>query len=215
MKTVGQNEEVDETINFRDVAQGLKCWKQCKSDEESVFVGYVKIRVEISNESNQLLERYGKFLLELFGVESIFAENSNIGYINNFYMYSRPYNRVYVFTVIVGDVPTTEDTQNFLDDCVTLNTYSTYFTSRTGFEDIQIVCGMKSYDSRFEMSLNCKKDIVEKQVQFKASLAIDELMKNNTDAEKDLKDVPAQSQDGFYPYDFTFTQLKKNLEKYV
>ena len=77
----------------------------------------------------------------------------------------------------MGDVLTQDDTENLLDDCVTLNTYSTYFTGRTGFEDIQIVCGMKCYDSYFEMSLNCKKDIVEKQVQFSAPLAIDELVK--------------------------------------
>lgn len=212
-KTANQKAKEDGTINFLDVAQGLKCWKQCKADGGSAFAGYVKIRVEISNESNQLLDRYGNFLVELFGVESIFAEEGNTGYINSFYMNSRLYNRVFIFTVIVGDVPTKEDTQNLLDDCVTLNTYSTYFTSCTGFENIQIVCGMKCYDSRFEMSLKCIEDILEKQVQFKDSLAIDELVKINTDAEKDLKNIPVQN--GFYPYNFTFTQLKKNLEKYI
>lgn len=212
-RAANQKEEEDETVNFLDVAQGLKCWKQCKADGRSAFVGYVKIRVEISNESNQLLERYGKFLIELFGVESIFVEEGYTGYINSFYMNSRLYNRVFIFTVIVGEVPTREDTQNLLDDCVTLNTYSTYFTSCTGFENIQIVCGMKCYDSRFEMFLRCKKDIVEKQVQFNSLLAIDELVKINTDAKKDLKDIPVR--DGFYPYDFTFTQLKNNLKKYI
>ncbi len=214
-RTANQKAEEDETVNFLDVAQGLKCWKQCKADGGSVFAGYVKIRVEISNESNQLLIRYGNFLMELFGVESIFAEEGNMGYINSFYMNSRLYNRVFIFTVIVGDVPTTEDTQNLLDDCVTLNTYSNYFTSCTGFENIQIVCGMKRYGSRFEMSLNCKKDIVEKQVQFNSSLAIDELVKINTDVKEELKDIFIQGQDRFYPYNFTFTQLKKDLEKYI
>ena len=212
-RAANQKEKEDETANFLDVAQGLKCWKQCKADGKSAFVGYVKIRVEISNESNQLLERYGKFLSELFGVESIFAEEVITGFIRCFDMNSRSYIRVFIFTVIVGDVPTKEDTQNLLDDCVTLNTYSTYFTNRTGFKNIQIVCGMQCYDSRFEMFLNCKKDIVEKQVQFKDSLAIDELVKINTDAEKDLKDILVR--DGFYPYDFTFTQLKNNLKKYI
>lgn len=214
-RTANQKEEEDETVNFLDVAQGLRCWKQCKSDGRSVFVGYVKIRVEISNESNQLLERYGKFLSELFGVESIFVEEGNTGYSNSFYMNSQSYNRVFIFTVIVGDVPTIEDTQNLLDDCVTLNTYSTYFTNRTGFENIQIVCGVKRYDNHFEMSLKCKKDIVEKQVQFDSSLAIDEFVKINTDAEKELKDVSVHGQDRFYPFNFTFTQLKNNLKKYI
>lgn len=213
VKTVDQNEDEDETVNFLDAAQGLQCWKQCKADGESAYVGYAKIRVEISNKSNQLLDRYGKFLVELFGVESILAEEGNTGYINSFYINSQSYNRVYIFTVILADIQTKKDAQNLLDDCVVLNTYSTYFTRRTGLENIQIVCGMKCYDSRFEMSLNCKKDVVEKQVQFKAPLAIDELVKNNTDAKKDLKDISAQ--DGFYPYNFTFTQLNNNLEKYI
>lgn len=68
-KISDQGEDSDEVVNFLDVAQGLKCWKQCKSYSGKVFVGYVKIKVEISNESNQLLESYWKFLYELFGTE--------------------------------------------------------------------------------------------------------------------------------------------------
>lgn len=206
-RTAEQTEEEDEVINFMDVAQGLECWKQCKDYNGDIFVGYVKIRVEISNKSNQLLERYGKFLLELFGTESIFAESEYTGN-----MYGRQ-NRAYIFTVIVRGIPTIEDTQNLLDDCVTLNTYTAYFTSKTGFENIQIVCGMECYESCFEMSLNCKADIVEKRVQFIDSLVIDELVKANTSAKKELKYT--SSQNGFYPYNFIFTKLEKNIEKFI
>ena len=94
-----------------------------------------------------------------------------------------------------------------------LNTYSVYFKSKTGFEDIQIVCGVECYDSCFEMSLNCKRDIVEKRVQFNDALAIDEIVKITTSAERDLMDIFPRS--GFYPYDFTFAKLKKNLEKHM
>lgn len=209
-RTPEQREEEDEVVNFLDVAQGLKCWKQCKPYSGKFSVGYVKIRVEISNDSNQLLERYEKFLLELFDTESIFAEG--IGRYNG-YIYSGQHNQDYIFTVIAGNVPTIEDTENLLNDCITLNTYSDYFISRTGFENIQIVCGMECYDSCFEMSLNCKKDIVEKQVQFIDSLAVDELVKINTSAKENLENVYPQN--GFYPYNFTFTELKNNLEKYI
>ena len=209
-RNADQRDEEDEVINFLDVAQGLKCWKQCKSYSGKFFVGYVKIRVEISNESNQLLVRYEKFLFELFGAESIFIEYAGYSYSN---MHRRQYNRAYIFTVIVGNVPTQDDTENLLDDCVTLNTYSDYFTSKTGFKDIQIVCGMKCYDSCFEMSLNCKKDIVEKQVQFSVPLAIDELVKDNTTAKQKIEDT--FSTEEFYPYNFIFTKLKENLEKFI
>ncbi|MBD5550166.1 MAG: HNH endonuclease [Lachnospiraceae bacterium] len=209
-RTADKKEEEDKVVNFLDVAQGLECWKQCKSYSGQVFVGYIKIRVEVSNEFNQLLVRYEKFLFELFGTESIFVEDT--GYSNS-YMHSLQHNRAYIFTVIAGNVSTKDNTENLLSDCVALNTYSDYFISNTEFEGIQIVCGMKCYDNCFEMSLNCKKDILEKQIQFSAPLAIDELVKINTSAEKELKDIFPQS--GFYPYNFKFTKLKKNLDKLI
>lgn len=212
-KTASQREEKDEVVNFLDVAQGLKCWKQCKSDSGSVFVGYVKIKVEISNESDQLLERYWKFLAELLGTENIFLENCSVDYINNYSVFLRPYYRTYIFTVIAGEVPTKEDIENLLVDCIILNTYNAYFIINTGFESIKMVCGIKCYDNCLNMSLNCKKDIVDKPVQFIAPLAIDELVKTNTSAKKELEG--RLSQNGFYPYDFTFTKLKKNLEKLI
>lgn len=213
-RVADQKDEENEVINFLDVAQGLNCWKQCKSDRGSFFIGYAKIRVEISDESNQLLERYGKFLGELFGVDGIFVEEKRDVYVNGFiYLNGQPHNRVYIFTVMTGEVPTKEDTENLLNDCVTLNSYSVYFLNNTGFESIQIVCGMKCYDSHFEMTLNCKKDIIEKQVQFHDSLAIDELVKINTSAKKALKNI--SDQDGLYPYNFVFTQLVENLKKYI
>lgn len=58
-----------------------------------------------------------------------------------------------VFTVIVGDIPAKEDAQNLLDDCVILNTYNSYFVRKKIFKNIQIACGMKCYDNRFEINL--------------------------------------------------------------
>ncbi len=204
-----ESEKEEEGVNFLDVAQGLRCWKCCKPYSGQTFFGYVKIKVKISNNSKQLLEKYGKFLFELFGTEGIFLDGASCynSYINMACIQD------YVFTVMVGIVPTKEDTENLLDDCVTLNTYSDYFMSKTGFENIQIVCGMKRYDRYLDMLLNCEKDIMKKQVQFTEPLVIDELMKINTSAEKELKDI--FSHNGFYSYNFTFTKLKKNLEKYI
>lgn len=210
LRSSDQSDVEDETVNFLDAAQGLDCWKQCKISRGKVFAGYVKIKVEISNESDQLLVRYEKFLLELFGTDSIFVEDG--GY-SSIHRHRLQQYRTYIFTVIVGNVPTQEDIENLLNDCVTLNTYSIYFKSKTGFEDIQIVCGVECYDSCFEMSLNYKRDIVEKRVQFNDALAIDEIVKITTSAEKDLKDI--NSHNGFYPYDYKFTNLKNNLEKYI
>ena len=178
-----EDDPQEEAINFLDAAQGLECWKQCRADGKDVFVGYVKIKVETENESDQLLERYRNFLSELFDTDLIFVEQQQSG----FYTLSGHAKRTFVYTVIIDSIPTKEDTQNLLDNCVILNTYSLYFTNKTGFDNIQIVCGMEQYDSRFDATLKCKNSILEKRVYFSEDLAIDELVKINTSADKELK----------------------------
>jgi hypothetical protein len=42
---------------------------------------------ETASEPTPLFVRYGKFLAELFGTDSIFAENNSIGYLNRYYMF--------------------------------------------------------------------------------------------------------------------------------
>lgn len=204
-----EDDPQEEAINFLDAAQGLECWKQCRADGKDVFVGYVKIKVETENESDQLLERYRNFLSELFDTDLIFVEQQQSG----FYTLSGHAKRTFVYTVIIDSIPTKDDTQNLLDNCVILNTYSLYFTNKTGFDNIQIVCGMEQYDSRFEATLKCKNSILEKRVYFSEDLAIDELVKINTSAEKELKDTYPQN--GFYCYDRIYPQLKKDLEKRI
>ena len=204
-----EDDPQEEAINFLDAAQGLECWKQCRADGKDVFVGYVKIKVETENESDQLLERYRNFLSELFDTDLIFVEQQQSG----FYTLSGYAKRSFVYTVIIDSIPTKEDTQNLLDNCVILNTYSLYFTNKTGFDNIQIVCGMEQYDSRFDATLKCKNSILEKRVYFSEDLAIDELVKINTSAEKELKDTYPQND--FYCYDRVYTQLEKDLEKRI
>lgn len=204
-----EDDPQEEAINFLDAAQGLECWKQCRADGKDVFVGYVKIKVETENESDQLLERYRNFLSELFDTDLIFVEQQ----LSGFYLLSGYAKRTFVYTVIIDSIPTKEDTQNLLDNCVILNTYSLYFTNKTGFDNIQIVCGMEQYDSRFDATLKCKNSILEKRVYFSEDLAIDELVKINTSAEKELKDTYPQN--GFYCYDRVYTQLEKDLEKRI
>lgn len=210
-RTVGKADD-EEAVNFLDAAQGLKYWKQCKPRNESVFVGYVKVRVETSNEtaseSELLFDRYGKFLSGLFVTESVFAENTS-GYKNPMY----GSNRTCIFTVIMGNIPTKEDTQNFLDDCIILNTYNGYFTRKNIFKSIQIACGMKCYENHFELLLKCKEDIVDKKVQFLSSMMIDELVKINSDAKDELQGIFIQN--GFFPYNYIFKNLEKDLAKRI
>lgn len=208
--------EYEDTVNFLDVAQGLKLWRKCKNRNGEVFVGYVKIKVELSNESDQLLERFENFLAELFETKSIFVEkcsqnfcepnDSNRGLI----VWSKN-KRYFIFTIIDYEVSQKKCTENLLDNCITLNTYREYFIDKTGFEEIKIVCGMECYESYFEMSSYCQEEIMKKKVTFIDTLAIDELVKQNTSAKKELKSLSTRYD--LYPYNFVWTKLQKSLLK--
>ncbi len=212
-RTIRQRETGEKVKNFRNAAYGLKCWKQCKSNSRRVFAGYVKIRVEISDKSDFLVEEYENFLIKFFNKKSIFVEENRNNYLNCYVLYCGQRSQVYIFTVMVGEIPKKQDIENFLNDCITLNTYSDYFTNKVGFKSIQIVCGMKDYNSFWDMSLHCKKDILEKQVQFVDSLVVDELVRINTSAKKTLKYDILQRE--FYPYNFIFTKLRDDLGKHL
>ncbi len=205
-----QKKSDDKIINFMDVTQGLKCWKQCETRVGNVFTGYVKVRVEVetAKDADSLFGKYAVFLSELFRTDCIFAEKNDMGYLN-YYSVMFKNDRTCIFTLVVGNISTKEDTQRLLDDCVILNTYNNYFARKEDFKSIQIACGMKCYENYFKMSLKCKEDIINTRVQFGSSLIIDELIKINTSAEKGLKNVIPQF--GFYPYNFIFEKLEKKL----
>ena len=191
--------EDDNSINFLDISQGLECWKNCKNFNDNVFVGYVKINVETNNESEQLLKRFEDFLIELFGTKTIFVEKTG-GY----------WNQSCVFTLVDYDVALKEYIENLLDDCILLNTYREYFIKKTGFEKIQIACGMQHYNSNFEMSCNIKKDIIDSHFPYTGcTLVIDELVKINTTANKKIQSAPSD----WYSYDYVFTNLQASLLK--
>ena len=214
LKSQCKNKNLNKTINFLDSTQGLRFWKQCKSHNSNVFVGYVKIKVKISNVSTQLLEQFENFLMELFNSKSIFVEDYSRD--EGAFIYRDYYNKkgFIFFTIIDYKVSQKKFVDNLLNNCITLNTYRNYFINNTDFKNIQIVCGMECYKNSFEMSLYSKKDILEREVCFmdNVSLAIDELVKINTRADKELKNVVECD---WYPYDYIWTRLEKNLSKLI
>lgn len=199
-------EDEEESINLLDVNEGLTCWKNTKNRSGDVFVGYAKIRVETSNSSTQILERFDRFLIEIFGTKTIFVEKQE-----NYWSMSG-YSFAYIFTVIDYEVSKKRYVENLLDNCVTLNTYSNYLTETTGLDKISIICGMECYDSEFDMSCNIKEDIIDRKFNYNAALAIDELVRTNTSADKkDLEKIYGTIE--LYEYNYVYTELKKSLTK--
>lgn len=191
----------DDVINFLDSAQGIDFWKHHTANQSKVFVGFVKIQVEVPNDKTSFLNRFENFLIELFETKAIFVKEENYYY----------YSKRYCFTVLIYDVDKKEDTENLLDDCIILNTYREYFEGKNLIKSLKIICGLKCYESNFAMSLNIQDEVINRDFEFIDVLAIDELVKINTTANKKLSDT--QERYGLYPYNYVFTELDKNLSK--
>lgn len=201
-----QDENADsDGVNFYDAAQGIKCWEDCHQKADEVCIGYVKVQLDYPKNGIDL-SAFQIFLEELFESSSVFSEISEPIWNNCL----NPH-KLCTFTLLVDDLPTKDDTENLLNQCILLNTYREFFMKRYDCQ-IRIACGMNFYDSFYEKSANIQRDIIDKRISFHEELAIDELIRINTSAEKELTQ---QYGIEFYPYNMVFTKLQKDLKKHL
>lgn len=120
-------------------------------------------------------------------------------------------HKLCTFKILIDDLPAIDDTENPLNQCILLNTYREIFRKQYDCQ-IHIVCVMKFHDSLLEKSANIRWDIIDKFVPFSENPAIDNFVRTNTSAEKELKE---QYRVEFHPYNMVFTKLQKDLEKYL
>lgn len=196
-------------INFMDSAQGISFWNKCKENSEEFWLGYVKIKISSNNLGYDLscvIEKFRTFIGELFSNCTISSEKKS----NHFYAFGKPIYSQCEFTVLDFDIPLQKDIENLLNLSIILNTYSqAYFKPKYSCE-ISIYCGAKVYQSKSEVSLNDIENNL-RGISFEESLAIDELVKINSSADEEID----WNHDGygFYPYNYTFKKLEKNLQK--
>lgn len=210
-------------VNLYDAAQGLRYWNSYHSSASDIFIGYVKIAVDIGNPaSNDFIYPYKHFLEKIFGKVFLFVEAENT-YCSN---------KRYIFTIIDNNVDTKDKTQNLLDNCVLLNTYSEFFIEQKECSSIKILCGMKCYESMDDYAQHFKTDILNAHMPFQdlgvrgptlaaraiynshtSILAIDKTIIDNTDASKTI-DTNYNTRD-FYEYNFVFPKLQKDLRNQI
>ena len=201
------------STNFFDAAQGLKYWDSYQEKDSKLFVGYSKIEIQVKQsicsykyalkmneiDDDSFISQYLYFVKKIFDKNQLIVEKDS----NN-------YSGKYIITVIDDSVDTQEETENLLDKCVLLNTYTDYFVGRQKCQSIRILCGMRCYNNNKELAENFKRDIINKQVSFQYKLAIDELIKINTTAnDKVTKGYYSE----FYEYNYVFTKLQDDLKK--
>lgn len=211
-----ENQCLDDSVNFYDVAQGLKCWKKCKSDEREVFVAFAKVKLEVSYGEFFTINKFREFIKKMFDTDNIYEDRS----VN----YSLSSSTTVVFTIVDYDVPSKDDSEEWLNRCVLLNTYRDYLIEKTAINKLQILCGISCYENESQMrSAICNDIIANRNMTFNESLAVNELIKINTSANKELVDTQPIyrmtmsyiSNSRWYPYNLVFTKLSANLQKRI
>ena len=205
-KTDKKNSAYDNgKVNFLDASQGIHFWKECRKKDNDTWLGFVKVSLEIHNHNDFDVESFFYFLKELFPKTCI-VDNTVRSW----------YDHRHVFTIIDYDLPHKKDIQNLLDTCIVLNTYADcYFYAKYNV-DIQIICGAMSSDGDVSISSeDLKEQVLNYSVEGDYTLAIDDLVRINTDAsKKELESVNSYSRyRNLYHYDYYYTKLQKNLEK--
>lgn len=211
-----EDQHHDVSVNFYDVAQGLKCWKKCKTDEREVFVAFAKIKLEVSYGEISTINKFREFIKIMFDTDNVY-ENRNVNY-------SSSGSTTVVFTIVDYNVPSKNDSEEWLNRCVLLNTYRDYLIEKTAINKLQILCGISCYENEAQMrSAICNDIIAKHNMTFNENLAVNELIKINTSANKELVDTQpiyrmtmSYSPDSrWYPYNLVFKKLSANLQKLI
>lgn len=211
-----ENQYLDDSVNFYDVAQGLKCWKKCKPDEREVFVAFAKIKLEVSYGETSTINKFREFIKKMFDTSNIY-EDRNINY-------SSFGSTTVVFTIVNYNVSSKEDSEEWLNLCVLLSTYRDYLIKKTAINKLQILCGIFCYENESQMrSAICNDIIANHNMIFNENLMVNELIKINTSANKELVDaqpicrmtMSCRPDFRWYPYNLVFTKLSANLQKRI
>lgn len=170
------------TPTFLDGAYGMKFWNETKSKPDYDAFYYVKVHIQMSKHYEGFISRFQQFMEELFQTPCLVHEKEN----------------TICFTCLDYHA---DDDQTLLDRCVILNTYAQHFFERQYNCKIHIACGKSK----------TVQAIQELQVPFEHTLSIDSHIKFHTSA-KDEMETLTTHMDGMYPYNYTYTNLRKHLE---
>ena len=185
------NQNADEAVNFYDSAAGIRLFKKLKGiQNQKVFVGTVVIRLS-GIQTTAILD----FIQELFDGKSFCFERDCIK-IKDYKMTSK------------------EDCADLLERCVLLNTYLwKYFSAVQELGSYSIFYGLHTDPQK----LKCLTSVNDFQSMFTYRLAINELVRINTDAKEENLTKIGQDRLGHavYQYDYFYTKLAENLTKSI
>ena len=203
-KTTKQTKTNDiSDVNFYDSAAGVRFFKQLKGIQNKArWVGSVLIRLQnVSNTA--VIDFIEKFLNE-----------ENISY-----SMSKSYRSEETKIIATNyDMPTKEDVSALLDKCILLNSYiKNYFVPMDYVTEYDIFYQVNHFEEKQDMYLEAQKinfNDIDGRLDLDNALFISELVYINTEAKTREPDLSFWSYK-YNKYDYTYTNLSKNLENEV
>lgn len=199
--------EIYDEIHFSDANKGISFFKRClEMKPENKYLAYAKIFVDFTKDdyyskgnADNAYAIY-RFISELFQTNAIIVDKDE------------HYNSVrYCYTIINYDIETKDDTQEFLNNCVILNTYGqNYFMRKRICDKMLIACGMDCHNTPLDVDSREINRILQTDADSSCYLIISELIRYNTDA---AEDVRREQYKNWYRYNYTYTKLKEILAK--
>ncbi len=199
--------EIYDEIHFSDANQGISFFKRClEMKPENKYLAYAKIFVDFTKDdyyskgnADNAYAIY-RFISELFQTNAIIVDKDE------------HYNSVrYCYTIINYDIETKDDTQEFLNNCVILNTYGqNYFMRKRICDKMLIACGMDCHNTPLDVDSREINRILQTDADSSCYLIISELIRYNTDA---AEEVRREQYKNWYRYNYTYTKLKEILAK--
>lgn len=202
--------ENDDSVNFYDSASGVRFFKKLKGIQNKPrFTGSALIKLSNVRDSAVI-----DFIERFFDKENVECKStgSYLGY----------YGSNYSITVTNPNMPYKDNIQEFLDKCILINTYLSYYFAPMDYVDsYDIYCGCDSYDSNedfYDKNNTNSLNSTISYVSLNNSLYINELIFINTDAKLDEPNLFGNGvlcTSPYRQYNCFYTKLAKNLEKEV
>lgn len=196
-----KNEESTDKVNFYDSASGINFFKKLKGIQNKPrWVGSVLIRLQ--NVSNTAVIDF---------IEKFFDEE-NISYVM-FESYRNSETRIIATN---NNMSTKDKVSSLLDNCILLNTYIIdYFVPMKYVSEYDISYQINNFKDKQDMYLNAQLiNFNNISPQFGNGLFINELVYINSEAEKRKPNLKFEV-NTYQQYNYTYTQLSKNLTKEV
>lgn len=203
----GEVKPDENDVNFYDSAAGIRFYKSLKGiQNKKPFIG--TIVVDLYGVTTTAVT---DFIKEIFYDKDILFSGNAQGSV---WVVTNGSNKSFRVTIKDYNMPNKADNADLLDRCILLNTYlAHYFLPLNIVSNYNIFYGVHTGENKLDYLG------ASNEYNTRCPLIINELVKNNTEADQKLNNTGYIGKDklgyNVYKYNYIFTKLAANLEKSI